>query len=581
MNKHSIKFKITLLIGGMICVLIVLLLVFNIIFSEKFYMEDKQQEMLNAYSSVNDACIQYSDDSISETDLRNNLEQISTSKGISMIIVNSDWTTFYVSTHGDEMLLERLKKSIFNNDIFQNIPSKSNSDSSNTDGSTDNNGTSSDSRNGQNSGSVTDDNNMKNDFGDLSDSDKSALFGGNSDNNGDKKTPPEKIIDMSGNGANEVREIILENDKYTVQEVYDSRLLDDYIELWGTLDNGDFILIRTPIQSVKDNVHISNTLITYVGIGTLLIGVVAAFVLSSYISRPIKQLSDIAERMSNLDFEAHYEGDDKGEIGLLGDSMNNMSHKLEENISQLKAANLELQRDIDKKEKLEQMRTDFLSNVSHELKTPIALIQGYAEGLKEGITDDPESMDFYCDVIIDEANKMNNMVKRLLTLNQIEFGEDELVMERFDIIELVSSVVNANELRAGQKGIKIIFNQADEHIDVWSDEYKIEEVITNYISNAINHCDFEKRIEVNVKKNGDNIRVSVFNTGKNIPEEDINNIWGKFYKVDKARTREYGGNGIGLSIVRAIMDSYGKEYGVRNLDNGVEFWFDLDAKSVV
>lgn len=117
MNKHSIKFKITLLIGGMICVLIVLLLVFNIIFSEKFYMEDKQQEMLNAYSSVNDACIQYSDDSISETDLRNNLEQISTSKGISMIIVNSDWTTFYVSTHGDEMLLERLKKSIFNNDI--------------------------------------------------------------------------------------------------------------------------------------------------------------------------------------------------------------------------------------------------------------------------------------------------------------------------------------------------------------------------------------------------------------------------------------------------------------------------------
>ena len=148
------------------------------------------------------------------------------------------------------MILDRLKKSIYNNDIFQNIQSKSNSDSSNTDGSTDNNGTSSDSRNGQNSGSVTDDNNMKNDFGDLSDSDKSALFGGNSDNNGDKKTPPEKIIDMSGNGANEVREIILENDKYTVQEVYDSRLLDDYIELWGPLDNGDYILIRTPIQSV-------------------------------------------------------------------------------------------------------------------------------------------------------------------------------------------------------------------------------------------------------------------------------------------------------------------------------------------
>jgi two-component system sensor histidine kinase VanS len=157
---------------------------------------------------------------------------------------------------------------------------------------------------------------------------------------------------------------------------------------------------------------------------------------------------------------------------------------------------------------MEEVRTEFLSNVSHELKTPIALIQGYAEGLKEGISDDPESMDFYCDVIIDEAGKMNNMVKKLLTLNQIEFGNEELVMERFDIIELITSIVNANELRASQKGIQIEFNQRDEHIDVWSDEYKIEEVVTNYITNAINHCDFENRIEVSVERIGDDVRVA-------------------------------------------------------------------------
>ena len=190
-------------------------------------------------------------------------------------------------------------------------------------------------------------------------------------------------------------------------------------------------------------------------------------------------------------------------------------------------------------------------------------------------------MDFYCDVIIDEAGKMNNMVKKLLTLNQIEFGNEELVMERFDIIELITSIVNANELRASQKGIQIEFNQRDEHIDVWSDEYKIEEVVTNYITNAINHCDFEKRIEVSVERVGDDVRVHVFNTGKNIPEEDIPNIWQKFYKVDKARTREYGGNGIGLSIVKAIMDSYGKGFGVINKSNGVEFWFDLDGTAMV
>lgn len=537
MGKHSIRFKITVLFAGIICILIVILLLFNITFSEKFYMQDKQEAMLNAYESIDDACNQYSSGSISDTDLRNNLEQVSTSKGMSIIIVNSDWTTFYVSTHGDEMMLERLKKSIFNNDIFQGMPDKSGSMQEQPD----------ENRNG--------------------------------DINAGKKTPPEKIIDMSGNGASETRDILYQSDKYTVQKVYDSRLLDDYIELWGTLDNGNFILIRTPIQGIKDNVHISNTFITYIGIVTLIIGIIAAFVLSSYISKPIKQLSNIAERMSELDFDIKYDGKDKGEIGLLGKSMNNMSQKLEENISQLKTANLELQRDIDKKEKLEKMRTDFLSNVSHELKTPIALIQGYAEGLKEGITDDPESMDFYCSVIMDEAAKMNNMVKRLLTLNQIEFGEDELVMERFDINELVKSVVNANELRVTQKNLSITYDILDTPLYVWADEYKVEEVVTNYLSNAINHCCNENIIKIKVGHiDKDNVRVSVFNTGNNIPEADIEHIWEKFYKVDKARTREYGGNGIGLSIVKAIVESMGKTCGVNNLSDGVEFWFDLDCK---
>lgn len=556
MGKHSIRFKITLLFAGIICILIVMLLLFNITFSEKFYMKDKQEAMLNAYESIDDACDQYSSGSLADTDLKNNLEQVSTSKGMSVIIVNSDWTTFYVSTQGDEMMLERLKKSIFNNDIFQGISDKSSSaQQGQPDASNDGNG-------------------------EVPDKQPDDMDGGDeADKNNGKKNPPEKIIDMSGNGASETREILYQSDRYTVQKVYDNRLLDDYIELWGTLNNGNFILIRTPIQGIKDNVHISNTFITYIGIGTLIIGIVAAFVLSSYISRPIKQLSNIAERMSELDFDVKYDGKDKGEIGLLGNSMNNMSKKLEENISQLKAANLELQRDIDKKEKLEQMRTDFLSNVSHELKTPIALIQGYAEGLKEGITDDPESMDFYCSVIMDEAAKMNDMVKRLLTLNQIEFGEDELVMERFDINELVKSVASANELRASQKELKITCDIKDTPLYVWADEYKVEEVITNYISNAINHCCNENIIKVAVGQiDKENVRVSVFNTGKNIPEEDIEHIWEKFYKVDKARTREYGGNGIGLSIVKAIVESMGKKCGVNNLPDGVEFWFDLDCK---
>lgn len=577
MGRHSIRVKFTLLLTAIIVSLIVLVVFINNAFSEQFYFDGKRKLMLSNYDCINDILNNYSAGDITDNQMNDSLEQLTNSTAMSVIVVNSDWTTVYVSSNVEDEMINRLRMSIFNNDIFQQDSQQQQSspdssaqpapDSKNKGGK---NGIDKNRPSDMNMDDMAGDNNNSSTDTDNTDSDIS------SDN---LKDP--YMINMSGSGIGETREIILKTDKYTLQKIYDTRLGDYYYELWGTLDCGDSIMLRLAIQGIKDNVTVFNKFITYIGIAITLIGIVVAYIFSSYFTKPIMQLSELAKKMAAMDFDARYEGNDKGEIGILGESMNYMSSRLEQNIAQLKSANLELQRDIDKKVKIDQMRTEFLSNVSHELKTPIALIQGYAEGLKEGITDDPESMDFYCSVIMDEANKMNMMVKKLLTLNQIEFGDEELVMERFDIIELVSSVVNANELRAGQKGIKIIFNQADEHIDVWSDEYKIEEVITNYISNAINHCDFEKRIEVNVKKNGDNIRVSVFNTGKNIPEEDINNIWGKFYKVDKARTREYGGNGIGLSIVKAIMDSYGKEYGVRNLDNGVEFWFDLDAKSVV
>ena len=546
MKIHSIKFKITLLLVVTVTCLVAMLIGFNSIFSEKVYMNRKQKSMVSSYENVNDIMQKYTDSQIDKDTMCADMENISTAKGISVLVVDSSWCTIYVSTQGDDSMMERLRMSIFNGDIFKNSGTsektpepKEPADDSVTDNSAD------------------------------------------ADDKKDHKKRFDDIIDMSGTSLVENRTIISSNDKYTLQKVYDERLGDYYLEIWGTLDNGYSIILRTPIQGIKDNVNISTTLIKYVGGAILVVGIISAFVVSTYITRPIKQLSDIAERMSEMDFDARYEGSDKGEIGLLGKSMNNMSEKLEHNIAELKKANLELKKDIDKKEKLEIMRTDFLSNVSHELKTPIALIQGYAEGLKEGITDDPESMEFYCDVIMDEANKMNTMVKRLLTLNQIEFGNDEPDMERFNINELIASVVDANAIRAGQKNMSIVFDNRNEQNFVWADEYKTEEVLTNYISNALNHCDGKQAIEVRTSKSEDGatITVTVYNSGRNIAEEDLERIWEKFYKTDKARTREYGGNGIGLSIVKAIMESMGQEYGVRNVSDGVEFWFTLDCKS--
>jgi signal transduction histidine kinase len=150
-------------------------------------------------------------------------------------------------------------------------------------------------------------------------------------------------------------------------------------------------------------------------------------------------------------------------------------------------------------------------------------------------------------------------------------------MERFDIVDMVRNYLKSAELLAQKKDVTVRFDDYDP-IFVWGDEFKIEEVLQNYYSNALNHIDGEKVIEVKLQKKDNHVRVSVFNTGKPIPEESIGHIWDKFYKVDKARTREYGGSGVGLSIVRAIMEGMHQAYGVNNYDNGVEFYFELETK---
>jgi signal transduction histidine kinase len=324
---------------------------------------------------------------------------------------------------------------------------------------------------------------------------------------------------------------------------------------------------------------VSNRFFLFVGIFATFISVIVIILLSKTISRPIMELSGISERMSELDFDAKYQPKKHSsrELEDLGSHMNKLSETLEATISELKAANNELQKDIQKKEQIDEMRREFLSNVSHELKTPLALISGYAEGLREGVNDSEESRNFYCEVITDESEKMNRMVNKLLTLNQLEFGNEKVEMVRFDITELIRGVIASSSLLAQQSGIEIIFEE-EKPTYVWGDEFKIEEVVTNFLSNALHYAEGEKKIRIFYAFHDNLLRVSVFNTGKPIPEEDIDKIWIKFYKVDKARTREYGGSGIGLSIVKAIMDSLHRECGVINHSDGVEFWMELESE---
>ena len=369
------------------------------------------------------------------------------------------------------------------------------------------------------------------------------------------------------------------NNNYQIQKTKDFLNGGEYIEMWGFLDGGKAFLLRSPLESIHDSVKLANEFLIYIGIGVAIIGSFLVGYFSKRITKPILELTNLSKSMAALNFDVHYTSGGQDEIGVLGANFNTMSDKLEQTISELKTANYELQKDIERKDKIEVMRTDFIGNISHELKTPIALIQGYAEGLKEGVSEDPESRAFYCDVIMDEANKMNQMVKSLLTLNQLEYGEEEVSFTRFNLVELIEGVLQSLEIMIQQKEVTVCMN-IPEAIYVWADEYKVEQVLRNYLSNAMNHADGEKIVDIRIKldKENETAKVSVFNTGNPIPEEDIENIWTKFYKVDKARTREYGGHGIGLSIVKAIMESFQKGYGVKNYENGVAFWFELDLK---
>lgn len=387
-------------------------------------------------------------------------------------------------------------------------------------------------------------------------------------------------------GQNAPIDVLESSEHYILQTALDSRTQKENMEMWGILQNGYSFLFTTPIESIEESAAVSNKFMRNIGIVAVVLGGILAWIYSGKFSEPILELADFSERLTKLDFEAKYIGKHKNEIGVLGNNMNMLSKSLENTISELKTANVELQQDVQRKQEQNEKRQEFIGNVSHELKTPIALIQGYAEGLKEGVVkDDPENTQYYLDVICDEANRMNRMVKNLMVLNELESGDLHITMERFDIVSLVRGYIENAKVLLKDIDAKLIFS-APESLFVWGDEFKVEEVVMNYFTNAVHHVkkpdvtsDGEKEayIRIDIRQIEGQAKVTITNTGTPIPEEDLPLIWDKFYKVDKARTRAYGGSGVGLSIVKAIMTSLNQSCGVQNTEHGVAFWFTLSC----
>ncbi|MDO4207965.1 MAG: HAMP domain-containing sensor histidine kinase, partial [Lachnospiraceae bacterium] len=329
-------------------------------------------------------------------------------------------------------------------------------------------------------------------------------------------------ITFLGDQDNSKKKVLRQEDNHTIQEVSDEHGKILYIEDWGYLDNGYSYVVRSSFQGVQREVKQSLIFFSIICAAILIIAGIVIYFIVNYYTKPLTNLLGFVQNLNEGEFDTKYTYKHfrQDEIGLLGENLNQIGEKLQNMIAELKSSNLNLENELKAKTQLEQQRKKYLSDVSHELKTPIALISGYAEGLKEGISDDPEDRAYYCDVIIDEAEKMNILIKRLSALNQLEQGTSAVSLERFDVIAVINGFLNTMSMIIAEKNVDIFFDNSYSEY-VWSDEFLFEEAFMNYFNNALHHVDEKRVIRINVEKKENNkVRITIFNTGVNIPEDD-------------------------------------------------------------
>lgn len=332
-----------------------------------------------------------------------------------------------------------------------------------------------------------------------------------------------------------------------------------------------YVLMYTPLSSIDDAVSTFNDFALMLGGIAMIISGIVSVLLCSHFVEPIIQMNNAAKCIADMDFSTKLQIRSDDELGELAGSINYLSEQLELKINELSIANQQLRRDIEEKEKIDIMRQELISNVSHELKTPLAIIMGYCEGLQLNIND--EEKDYYCGVIYDEAVKMNNLAARLLNLAELEAGT-YLDITEFSLAELAGQRLKTISYIFDERGITTQFSSSG-NTDISADFGRIEEVLNNLLSNAEHHTPDNGSISVSVNETADGVECSIFNSGSHIPDESLERIWDSFYKVDKARTRKYGGSGLGLKIVGSIINMHHGGYSAENTPDGVVFKFTL------
>lgn len=338
-------------------------------------------------------------------------------------------------------------------------------------------------------------------------------------------------------------------------------------------NNDEIVYAFASLQPVNEAVQVIKVFYLYFYIGALIITLFLSLIYSNMIAKPLIKITKTAAKMAKLDFTEKCEVKSEDEIGALATSLNLLSENLNESLTSLKESNTQLEKDIEKEKKLTEMRKDFVAAVSHELKTPITLIEGYTLALNDDILEGAEKQ-YFIDVIMDESRKMNNLVSDMLNLSQLESGNFKLIEEVFFLDELVNPVTKKFSSLLNEKNINLKLNLI-QNIKVNADWNRIEQVLTNYMTNAIRHTYDGGSIAVKMINREDTICVEVENSGSSIDATETSKIWDNFYKVDKSRTRKLGGTGLGLSIVKNIILLHGGTCGVENTEMGVKFYFTL------
>ena len=374
----------------------------------------------------------------------------------------------------------------------------------------------------------------------------------------------------------EIDEIIvqLKNNEYVFKEI---TLLDyrgKVLILFMPYMRDRYIEIITPLSFIQEGLEISTRYHLLIIVLALIIGSSMSFVFSKKMTDPILELKEITQRISLLDFNIKFEKERKDEIGELGYAINKMGGTLEKNIDEINKVNKKLMEDIENEKRLDKLRKEFIASVSHELKTPIAIIQGYAQGLMENIAETEEDRKFYCEIIVEESLKMDSLVKELLLITQMDSGYFKIEKEKVDLYQMIKDI--RDKYSSKSREIKYI---GEKNIFAYCDEKYIDRVLENLVVNALKYSTGDREVTITVDDIENKYKVIISNESENLSEDDLENIWTPFYRVNKARDRD--GHGLGLAIVRGILENHKSNFGVYITEkNIINFWFELEKSSL-